>query len=190
MNWAKLQEDAMLYRGKKKKTKKKRKKELRAKVEKFATEHQHNPTPAENSFAKLLRYLNMDFEMQKVFSCKESMYIVDFYLPQYKTVVEIDGGYHNTPQQRKKDRKRTQALKKQPLIIRIIRFQNEEIQNTPDITWRLLTGICPQVARLFDKHNMQISADVPGAFVVPQYKGFEHDRKTGVRTNSHTESVH
>ena len=100
MNWAKLQEDAMLYRGKKKKTKKKRKKELRAKVEKFATEHQHNPTPAENSFAKLLRYLNMDFEMQKVFSCKESMYIVDFYLPQYKTVVEIDGGYHNTPQKR------------------------------------------------------------------------------------------
>lgn len=170
--------------GKKKPKKKTKIKERRKQIERFAKENRHNLTEAERKFSKILKWLNIDFEMQCVFSCRGKLFIVDFYLPQYKIVIEIDGGYHNTPQQQKSDSQREQQLKKHEKIFGIIRFQNEEIRNTADITWRLITGICPPVARLFDKHEMQVSAD-PGAFVTDQYRDFGRGGKTGAGLINH-----
>jgi very-short-patch-repair endonuclease len=53
-----------------------------------------------------------------------SIYIVDFYCHQYKLIIELDGGYHNTLEQIEKDQERTNFLSFQGL--KVIRFTNEQ----------------------------------------------------------------
>ena len=62
-------------------------------------------------------------------------FIVDFYAPQYKKVVEVDGGVHRD--QSEYDRERTEILNQ--LGIDVIRFSNEQVMS--DITTVLKT-IC------------------------------------------------
>jgi very-short-patch-repair endonuclease len=52
-------------------------------------------------------------------------YIADFYCHQLKLVIEIDGGYHQTAEQKKLDAERTSAIEFQGL--KVIRFTNEEV---------------------------------------------------------------
>jgi very-short-patch-repair endonuclease len=54
------------------------------------------------------------------------IFIVDFYCHRLKLVIEIDGGYHNEPDQILKDRERSELLEFQDL--KIIRFSNEEVK--------------------------------------------------------------
>ena len=53
------------------------------------------------------------------------IYIVDFYCHQNKLIIEVDGGYHSTPEQIEKDQKRTDFLNFQGLMV--IRFTNEQV---------------------------------------------------------------
>ncbi|WP_281298284.1 endonuclease domain-containing protein [Flavobacterium limnophilum] len=53
------------------------------------------------------------------------VYVADFYCHKLKLVIEIDGGYHQTDEQKMLDAERTQALELQGL--RLIRFSNEEV---------------------------------------------------------------
>jgi len=55
------------------------------------------------------------------------IYIVDFYCHQLKLVIEVDGEYHNTPEQKEKDDERTGILQFQDL--EIIRFTNQQVFN-------------------------------------------------------------
>lgn len=52
-------------------------------------------------------------------------FIVDFYCPRLKLVVELDGGIHDDPDQYEYDCLREQMLREREL--RIIRFRNEEV---------------------------------------------------------------
>jgi len=56
-----------------------------------------------------------------------SLFIADFYCHQLKLIIEVDGQYHNAPEQIKKDDERTQSL--QDNEMKIIRFTNCEIEN-------------------------------------------------------------
>lgn len=56
-----------------------------------------------------------------------SLFIADFYCHQLKLIIEVDGQYHNAPEQIKKDDERTQSL--QDNGMKIIRFTNCEIEN-------------------------------------------------------------
>ncbi|MDI5899563.1 endonuclease domain-containing protein [Flavobacterium sp. LB2P84] len=59
-------------------------------------------------------------------------YIADFYCHQLKLVIEIDGGYHQMPEQIKLDAERTENIEFQGL--KVIRFTNEEvISNISDV---------------------------------------------------------
>lgn len=51
--------------------------------------------------------------------------IVDFYIPHCKLVVEIDGDYHMTEEQKQKDKLRDEALIS--LGYHVIRFSNEQV---------------------------------------------------------------
>ena len=53
------------------------------------------------------------------------IYIVDFYCHKLKLIIEIDGGYHNSKEQKLLDAERSEILKFQEL--EIIRFTNEEV---------------------------------------------------------------
>lgn len=52
-------------------------------------------------------------------------FIVDFYCHKLKLVIEIDGKYHETEEQKQYDLKRSEILKFHEL--RILRFTNDEI---------------------------------------------------------------
>ena len=60
-------------------------------LERAAEKMAQNMTKPEREFAKLLKELNIKFEPQKILG--ESIY--DFYLPDHKMLVEIDGDYYH-----------------------------------------------------------------------------------------------
>ena len=56
-------------------------------------------------------------------------YIVDFVCLDKKLIVEVDGAYHNTPEQIELDSQRTLELE-QKHFFKVIRFTNDEVNNT------------------------------------------------------------
>ena len=60
------------------------------------------------------------------------IYIADFYCHKLKLVIEIDGDYHQTAEQKQLDAERTEMIEFQGL--QVIRFTNEEvIQNVSNV---------------------------------------------------------
>ena len=78
-------------------------------------------TKAEVVLWKRLKELPWDFEAQKVV-CG---YIPDFVEESSYLIIEVDGEYHNTPYQKKKDARRTRHLNQEGY--KVIRFMNEEV---------------------------------------------------------------
>ncbi|MBV4358415.1 endonuclease domain-containing protein [Pinibacter aurantiacus] len=54
-------------------------------------------------------------------------YIVDFYCKPLKLVIEVDGGYHITPEQRVRDQHRQQIL--ESMGLHFLRFRDEEVRS-------------------------------------------------------------
>lgn len=57
-------------------------------------------------------------------------YIVDFYCPRLKLVIEIDGGQHAERENEEYDRSRTDYFKS--MNIKVVRFWNNEVLNNLD----------------------------------------------------------
>lgn len=57
-------------------------------------------------------------------------YIADFYCHALLLVIEIDGGYHETAEQKIKDEERTELLRSNKITV--IRFTNEAVLNHID----------------------------------------------------------
>ena len=70
-------------------------------------------------------------------------YIADFYCHKYKLVIELDGDYHFTQDQMKKDHERTRMLEENGLTV--IRFKNEMIETSID---EVLASIHSKVEKL------------------------------------------
>lgn len=89
----------------------------------FARKLRRNPTPAESVLWRSLRWkkLGTRFFPQEIL-CG---YIVDFWAPDASLIIEVDGGYHATRRQRRKDRVREGHLK--AAGHRVLRFKNEEV---------------------------------------------------------------
>ncbi len=58
------------------------------------------------------------------------MYIVDFYCPEKKLIVEIDGDSHYLPRTKERDTKRTQYL--ESLGYTVLRYTNTEVTESLD----------------------------------------------------------
>ncbi len=83
-----------------------------------------NPTEAERTLWDALRgrqINNFAFRRQHPFG----PFIVDFYCPSLKLVIEVDGDYHNDPSQQLKDTHRDSHLAH--LGLRVLRFHNTQI---------------------------------------------------------------
>ncbi|HEX2078510.1 MAG TPA: endonuclease domain-containing protein [Longimicrobium sp.] len=92
-------------------------------------------TPAETALWKALRQEGipgMRFRRQHAIG----RFILDFYCPQYRLAVELDGSVHDGSNQREYDAARSEALEQ--LGIRVLRFRNEEVmQNLPSVLDRI-----------------------------------------------------
>ena len=73
-------------------------------------------------------------------------YIVDFYCPDCKLAVEVDGGQHDLPEERDADVARTRFLEDEGL--KVVRFWNSQVrENLPWvlelIRWEVARSITP-----------------------------------------------
>ena len=69
-------------------------------------------------------------------------YIVDFYCPKLKLVIEVDGESHFTPEALEYDRKRTEIL--QGYGLKVVRFTNEQITNNFEGVYSIIQKYLPK----------------------------------------------
>jgi very-short-patch-repair endonuclease len=89
-----------------------------------AKELRKNMTPAEK---KLWNEYLKNFKFRVFRQRPIDNFIVDFYCPSLKLVIEVDGDSHFTPEGQEHDLKRTNIL--QGYGLRIVRFTNNEVLN-------------------------------------------------------------
>lgn len=100
-----------------------------------AREMRKYPTPTEDMlWRSCLKNLEPQFLRQRPIH----NFIVDFYCPSLKLVIEIDGGQHNTKEGLMHDSERTEFLKSYGL--EVIRFTNDQILNSLDLVIRKISS--------------------------------------------------
>ena len=106
-----------------------------------ATSNRNNPTEAEKAMWEMLRgnSLGEKFRRQHVIGD----FIVDFVCLKKKFVIEVDGGYHFSPEQTEANKLRTKILNE--MGYHEIRFKNEEVLCNPD---KVLSIIQSHLAQL------------------------------------------
>lgn len=94
-----------------------------------AKEMRKEPTFAEAMLWDAVRNKKLDGKFRRQHLIGN--YIVDFVCLESRLVVEVDGDYHNTPEQIELDNARTLELEQKHLF-KVIRFTNEEVKNDID----------------------------------------------------------
>ncbi|MBO5539268.1 MAG: DUF559 domain-containing protein [Prevotella sp.] len=85
-----------------------------------------NETPSERLLWHFLRNKQLDgyrFRQQHGFG----PYVLDFYCPELRLCIELDGAVHDDPVQKEKDRERTLFLNQSRIYV--LRFKNEELED-------------------------------------------------------------
>ena len=133
--------------GEKRKEKQKPVKPATAKdaIFQYAKENRENPTPAESRFKNFLVKNKIAYKFQVPVCCEGEGYIIDFVIHSKSLdkdiAVEIDGGYHNKPDQVQKDKIREDNLKESGYVV--VRFKNEETEKDAiyDVLFRKMNHI-------------------------------------------------
>ncbi len=95
----------------------------------------NNATSQENKlWYQFLRLQKVHFYRQKPLD----RFIVDFYCPKFKLVIELDGGHHFSEYHQKYDEERTEVLGNYGL--KVLRFTNHQIDFEFDFVCRQITG--------------------------------------------------
>lgn len=94
-----------------------------------AQANRKNPTEAESVLWDVLKGNNIGLHFRRQHIILD--YIVDFICIEKGLVIELDGGYHNDPEQAEYDKQRTAHLEK--LGYTELRFTNEELLTNPDV---------------------------------------------------------
>lgn len=88
----------------------------------FARKLRKNPTPSEKKMWEFLKGKRMGVKFRR--QSLKLGWIVDFYCPSQKLIVEIDGGYHQNINQIKKDKYRDETMLK-ILNLKTLRIPSE-----------------------------------------------------------------
>lgn len=110
-------------------------------LKKFAEENRKNPTEAEGVLWKMLKANGIGYKFRQQHIIED--FIVDFYCNELKLTIELDGGYHNRPEQMKSDAERTERLKE--LGYTEIRFTNEQALFDTDNTLAHIKDVCDKL---------------------------------------------
>lgn len=106
-------------------------------LKELKTENKKNSTQAENVLWECLRNKNLKYKFRRQHVI--DIFIADFVCLEKNLIIEVDGGYHNTLEQREADELRTQILNE--IGFKVIRFTNEEVINTTENTLKKITTI-------------------------------------------------
>lgn len=98
-----------------------------------------NKTDAEKKMMEILKSLDIDYRFQHVLGISESTFrVVDFYLPRFSAVIEVDGGQHYTEKGKLADKERELFLRRNFRIWKIHRFSNSTVIKDSDYVSRFL----------------------------------------------------
>ena len=103
-----------------------------------------NATMPEKILGKLLKSKKVKTDVQRViyidYNCViNKFYVADIYLPELNLIVEVDGGYHTTEEQKEKDYDRDQDLKS--VGYKVFRCTNEEVLKNPELVYNTILEI-------------------------------------------------
>ncbi len=88
----------------------------------------NNSTLAEIALWNLIKNSKLGRKFRRQHSIGN--YIIDFYCPEEKLALELDGAYHDAEYPRLYDQARTEFLNS--LNIRVLRFENKEVFKNPE----------------------------------------------------------
>ena len=107
----------------------------------FARFNRREMTESETVLWNALRKLNAGVRFRRQHPIGD--YIADFICLPAKLVIEVDGGYHQEPQQQELDKQRTEFLVSKGY--RVIRIKNEEISdNLNEVVMRVKAEVFNQ----------------------------------------------
>lgn len=110
-------------------------------------ENRNKPTDAEYALWTELRGSKLGVHFRRQHPIGD--YIVDFVCLSCWLVVEVDGEYHDTPEQREWDKLRTEYLNS--VGFKVVRFSNEEVlQHTEDVVIVIIKNL------IWKTHGAQI----------------------------------
>ena len=109
-----------------------------------AVANRKTPTEAESVLWDMLKSNNIGLHFRRQHIILD--YIVDFICLDKGLVIELDGGYHNNPEQKEYDKQRTAHL--QRLGYRELRFSNEELLVNPDGVVAKIKAVASQLPSL------------------------------------------
>ena len=103
----------------------------------------NNPTPTETQlWEKLAKRQLGGFKFRRQHSINH--YIVDFYCPQLKLIIEVDGEIHDQPKNKEHDHLRDLELTE--LGFHVLRFRNQEVQsNIENVIEKILSFIASRI---------------------------------------------
>jgi len=96
-------------------------------------------TPAEQKLWRHLRADQLGTKFRRQFSV--DAYVLDFYAPQWKLAVEVDGGSHFSDAGEAHDRERTEHLAR--FGIKVLRFTNTDVMSNLDGVLRVIEQAAP-----------------------------------------------
>ncbi|MBO5065658.1 MAG: endonuclease domain-containing protein [Clostridia bacterium] len=111
-------------------------------LDKYAKENRKNMTDEEKKvWYQILRGREPKFHRQRIIG----NYIVDFYCPKLKLIVEIDGYQHFYEENREYDGKRTEHLEK--LGFYVLRFENTEVNKDFENVRCIINNVCESLEK-------------------------------------------
>ncbi len=87
----------------------------------------YRTTDAEKAAAKICAKLGYKVILQQPITTGRKLYFADIYLPEIKTIIELDGGYHYTKLQRRKDDNRSAGIWR--LGYHVVRLSNHDARD-------------------------------------------------------------
>lgn len=96
-------------------------------LQRIADERREQPTPAERALAAILSELDegaLDGRFRREWVC-DGRWIVDFYLPELRLAIEVDGGYHRSTFQQSWDLFKAAEL--ESAGVALLRVTNDEV---------------------------------------------------------------
>ena len=106
-------------------------------LKKYAVEMRKNQTDEEKKvWYQILKGRTPKFHRQRVIG----NYIVDFYCPQLRLAIEIDGYQHFYEENINYDNKRTEYIESQDIYI--LRFENTEVNKDIEYVRHIINTIC------------------------------------------------
>lgn len=110
---------------------------MRKSAEKYAGEMRANPSPLEKAMMDFLKSYNIKYNFQKIYYIRskggfiKQYYIVDFYIPSKKIILETDGKFHR--EQADYDRTRSYIIQKNYPKVTIVRWNSSDFHSVTNM---------------------------------------------------------